>query len=311
VNTGRLIHTAQALVDDVIDVPLLPRRGANTVATARHRQAGGAVTVLLAASRSGARCVHAGSVGRGPAGDLIRATLQADKVTVSSPIIEDVDTGVCVVFVEPSAQRTFVTIQGAERRISVVSLTTSAPQPGDYVAISGYTLQGPTATPLLDWLATLQPDVQVVLDPGSAFAELDDATRTAALAHTTIWTSNAEEAQFMTGCADMTTAAAALLKYLPPGALTIVRDGPAGCAVSGWCETTAVPGFPQTPYDTNGAGDTHTGVMLAELLAGADPVTAARRANAAGALKVTRRGLDTIPTAAEVEAFLAARQADQ
>jgi len=308
VNAGRLIHTAQALVDEVIDVPFLPRRGANAVATARRQQAGGAVTVLLAAARSGAVCTHAGSVGRGPAGDLIRATLQADGVTVCSPVIEDIDTGMCLVFVEPSAERTFVTVQGAERRISLASLSTSAPQPGDYVAVSGYTLQGPTATPLLEWLATLAPGVQVVLDPGSAFAELDEATRAAALAHTTIWTSNADEAKFMTGSANMAVSAGALLAHLPPGALAIVRDGPAGCAVSGWCKTTSVTGFPQTPYDTNGAGDTHTGVMLAELLSGTNPVTAARRANAAGALKVIRRGADTIPTAAEIDAFLAVRR---
>jgi len=309
VNTERLIHTAQALVDDVIDIPALPRRGANAVATAHRRQAGGAVTVLLAAARCGAACVHAGSVGRGPAGDLIRATLQAEGVAVCSPVVEDIDTGVCLVFVEPSAQRTFVTVQGAERRISVASLATSAPQPGDFVAISGYTLQGRTATPLLDWLGTLAPGVQVVLDPGSAFAELDEATRLATMARTTIWTSNAEEAQAITGSADMAVAAEVLLAHLPTGALTIVRDGPAGCAVAGWCPTTTVPGFPQTPYDTNGAGDTHTGVMLAELLAGVDPVTAARHANAAGALKVARRGSDTIPTITQIEEFLAAQTA--
>jgi len=299
-----LIHTAQALVDDVIDIPFLPRRGTNSVATARHQQAGGAVTVLLAAVRSGARCVHAGSVGRGPAGDMIRSVLKADGVTVSSPIVDEIDSGVCMVFVEPSAERTFVTVQGAERRISVASLDTSDPQPGDFVAISGYTLQGPTAGPLLDWLATLRPGVQVVLDPGAAFAELDDPTRRATLARTTIWTSNAEEAKFMTGSSDMAEAAEALPSFLPPGALSIVRDGPAGCAVSGWCETTSVPGFPQKPFDTNGAGDTHTGVMLAELLSGLDPVAAARRANAAGALKVTRRGVDTIPTSSEIDDFL-------
>ena len=304
-NNGRLIHTAQALVDDVIDVPFLPRRGANAVATARNTQAGGAVTVLLAAARSGARCVHAGSVGRGPAGDLIRAALAADGVTVSSPVVEEIDTGTCLVFVEPSAERTFVTIQGAERRISVASLNTSDPQPGDFVAVSGYTLQGPTATPLLAWLASLPTGVQVVLDPGAAFAELDDAARDAMLSLTTIWTSNAEEAQAMTGIADMAASAPALLAHLPTGALSIVRDGPAGCAVSGWCETTVVPGFPQVPQDTNGAGDTHTGVMLAELLAGVDPVTAARRANVAGALKVTRRGIDSTPTAKEIDTFLA------
>ncbi|MCL2489930.1 MAG: PfkB family carbohydrate kinase [Propionibacteriaceae bacterium] len=306
-NNGRLIHTAQALVDDVINIPFLPRRGANAVATARNQRAGGAVTVLLAAARSGARCVHAGSVGTGPAGDLIRSVLQGDGVAVSSPVVDEIDSGVCMVFVEPSAERTFVTVQGAERRISIASLNTSVPRPGDFVAISGYTLQGQTATPLLGWLDTLPPGVEVVLDPGEAFAELDDETRGAALAHTTIWTSNADEAKFMTGSHGMAKAAEMLLGLLRPGALAIVRDGPTGCAVSGWGQTTVIPGFPQTPYDTNGAGDTHTGVMMAELLSGAKPAVAARRANAAGALKVIQRGADTIPAAADIDAFLAAQ----
>ena len=65
-------------------------------------------------------------------------------------------------------------------------------------------------------------------------------------------------------------------------------------------------GFPQHPVDTNGAGDTHTGVLCAELAQGRDLVEAARRANAAGAIKVTRRGPATAPSSDEVDAFLSA-----
>ena len=67
---------------------------------------------------------------------------------------------------------------------------------------------------------------------------------------------------------------------------------------------TSCPGHPQRPVDTNGAGDTHTGVLLAERAAGASWPHAAARANAAGAIKVTRRGPDTAPTRAEIDAFL-------
>lgn len=75
-------------------------------------------------------------------------------------------------------------------------------------------------------------------------------------------------------------------------------------AVAPGVEAVTVPGFPVGAVDTTGAGDTHTGVFLAGLLRGADPVTAARTADAAAALSVTRRGLATCPTAAEVAAFL-------
>ncbi len=70
-------------------------------------------------------------------------------------------------------------------------------------------------------------------------------------------------------------------------------------------ETTYVPGFPQTPVDTNGAGDTHTGALLAEVAAGTPWVEGCRRANAAAAIKVTRRGPTSAPTTSEVDEFLA------
>ena len=47
----RVIHTAQALVDAVMEVPRLPHRGGNVMATSYRRYAGGAVNVLLAAAQ--------------------------------------------------------------------------------------------------------------------------------------------------------------------------------------------------------------------------------------------------------------------
>ena len=55
------------------------------------------------------------------------------------------------------------------------------------------------------------------------------------------------------------------------------------------------------------AGDTHTGTFIAALARGAREADAAREANAAAALSVTRRGPATAPTAAELASFLAAR----
>ena len=74
---SRVIHTGQALVDVVVEVPDLPVRGQNVMASSATDYAGGAVTVLVAAARFGAECVHAGAHGTGPHGDLIRAALDA------------------------------------------------------------------------------------------------------------------------------------------------------------------------------------------------------------------------------------------
>ena len=301
----RVIHTAQALVDVVVEVPSLPRRGGNVMAPPPKEYAGGAVNILVAAARQGADCVHAGATGTGPHGDLIRSALAAEGVGVSSPLVPDLDTGICVVMLEPSAERTFVTTQAAERVISVESLQTSEPRVGDLVCVSGYSLTGTTRDPLLQWLAGLPEGVEVVLDPGAIFEELDDDTRKKMLAMTTVWTGNAEESEALTGESDIVAAAPKCLEHLPEGAVSIVRDGPEGCAVHVDGETTDLDGYPQKPVDTNGAGDTHTGVLVACRAAGATWVDAARRANAGGAIKVTRRGPATAPTAAEIDAFLA------
>ena len=312
----RVIHTGQALVDEVIEVPALPARGQNVMASSVAQYAGGAVTVLLAAARLGAVCVHAGAVGAGPHGDVIRAALDADGIAASAPPVTTQDTGVCVVLVEPTAERTFVTTLGAEREITVDSLASASAGPGDLVCVTGYSLAvEQTRDPLLAWMETLPPDAVVVLDPGAAFASLSAEVRDAMLARTDVWTGNAEETTDLLSASaasvsvpatgrEIVAQAAAVPALLRDGAVAIVRDGAEGCAVSVAGETTYVPGFPQKPVDTNGAGDTHTGALLASVATGASWVDASRRANAAAAIKVTRRGPTTAPTADEVEEFL-------
>ncbi|MDE9366445.1 PfkB family carbohydrate kinase [Luteipulveratus sp. YIM 133132] len=306
---SRVVHTGQALVDVVVDVPGLPRRGGNAMATSYERYAGGSVNVLVAAARTGAEAVHAGSVGRGPNGDLVRQTLDAEKVRLATDPVEGEDTGICFVMIEPSAERTFVTTQGAERRITPASLDRCAPQDGDLVCVTGYTLLGETCAPLLDWLESLTADVVVVLDPSAPFAQLPDDVRDRMLAVTDVWTSNAQEAQELTGADSIEASVESVADRLGKSAVVIVRDGPKGCHLREAGRITYLSGYPQHPVDTNGAGDAHTGVLTAERALGADWTTAATRANAAGAIKVTRKGPATAPTRAEVDAFLARQPA--
>lgn len=302
----RIIHTGQALVDATAMVPGLPRRGQNVMAPGWSQEAGGSVNILVAAARSGAECVHAGAIGTGPNGDLVRAALAAAGVAWSAPAIPDADTALCVVLVEPSAERTFITTLGAERRLTVAGLATSDPRPGDLVCVSGYSLAvDSTRDPLLEWLVGLPAGVEVVLDPGAPFASLPDAVRAAMLARTTVWTSNQQEATDLIGAAGMAEAASALATVLPADAVAVVRAGPSGCAVHVDGASTVVPGYPRRPVDTNGAGDAHTGVLVAERARGTAWIEACRRANVAGAIKVTRRGPAAAPTASEVDAFLA------
>ncbi len=301
----RVIHTAQALIDEVVEIPGLPRRGQNAMASSFQRYAGGAVNILIAAARQGAVAIHAGAHGTGPNGDLIRAALAKDGIRLTADPIADHDTGICFVMIEPSAERTFVTTLGAERYPTEVSFARSEPAAGDLVCVSGYSLVGTTRDPLLAWLEALPARVEVVLDPGAIFAGLPAPLRERVLRRTTVWTSNAEEASQLTGWTGMEETAAAIATRLDTNAVVIVRDGPRGCAMRVDGDTVTLPGFPQTPLDTNGAGDCHTGILVGERALGATWSDAAHRANAGAAIKVTRRGPASAPTRAEIDAFLA------
>lgn len=300
----RVLHTAQALVDVLLEVPELPVTGGNVNATSEQRCAGGAATILVAAARTGAEAVHGGAHGEGPNGDLIRAALDAEGVRLTDEIRTGADTGSCMVLVEPDAQRSFVTVYGAEREVSAASYARLRPEQGDLLCVSGYSLFEPTREPLLEFLESLPRGVEVVLDPGEPFASFPRALQRRMLALTTVWTSNADEARAATGLDALQDTPEALRRRIGRHAVVIVRDGVRGCTVFHHGRGTHIPAFPQVAVDTNGAGDTHTGVMLAERALGADWESAATRANAAAAIAVTRRGTMGAPTRAEVDAFL-------
>jgi len=88
-------------------------------------------------------------------------------------------------------------------------------------------------------------------------------------------------------------------------------SGPSGSFPAPPDPSSGPPTVPHIPapvvaaVDTTGAGDAHSGVFLAALADGLSPVDAARRANAAAALAVTRPGPATSPARAELDAWLA------
>ena len=52
-------------MDEVVEIPALPWRGDNSMATSYARYAGGATNILVASARTGATSVHAGAHGTG------------------------------------------------------------------------------------------------------------------------------------------------------------------------------------------------------------------------------------------------------
>lgn len=301
---SRLLHTGQVIVDLVMGLDTLPASGGDVLANSASFQVGGGFNVMAAARRNGLPVVYLGRHGEGRFGELARAAMQAEGVEMALAASAGKDTGLCVSLTEASTERTFISHLGAEGELSADDLAQIVPRIDDYVYVSGYSLllEG-KAQPLLDWLLALPREIVVVFDPGPLVKAPDSALMRALLPRIDIWTSNGPEALAFTGAADMSQALPMLNQHLQ--ALLVVRDGPNGCWVGRGVETEHVPGFKVQAVDSNGAGDAHAGVFIAGLAQGLKPVEAARRANAAAALAVTRWGPATSPGVTEVDALLA------
>lgn len=302
---SRLLHSGQVIVDLVMSLDTLPATGGDVLANSASFEAGGGFNVMAAARRNGLPVVYLGRHGTGRFGDLARAAMQAEGIEMALAASDDKDTGLCVSLTEATTERTFISHIGAEGDLLAQDLANAVPRDDDYVYVSGYSLllEG-KAQALLDWLLALPRQITVVFDPGPLVKAPDSALMVALLPRIDIWTSNGPEALAFTGASDLAGALLKLNEHLPADSLLVVRDGPNGCWVSRNGQAEHVPGFKVKAVDSNGAGDAHAGVFIAGLANGLAPAVAARRANAAAALAVTRWGPATSPGTAEVDALL-------
>lgn len=322
--TRRVLCAGEVVVDLVLGVAALPRRGGDVVATSATALAGGATNVMTAVRRQGVPVTYAGLLGTGPMATLAGSALAAEGITVVLEPRPDRDTATVVALVEPGGERTFVTTLGAEADLTDADLARVEVRDDDVVHVSGYGLAYPSNGPALaGWVPGLPPGVTVVLDPGPLVAAVPAPVLAPVLERVDVLTCTVDEARWMLGDTAASTRgdtatggavalAAALRSRLGHGAV-VVRAGERGAGLATGDQSVHVAAFAVDAVDTNGAGDTHTGLLLAALAvdgSDVDLAAAVRRANAAAAVSVTRHGPATAPTAREVDTFLADADAD-
>jgi len=301
----KMLHTGQVIIDLVMAVDQLPQIGGDVLAQSAAFEAGGGFNVMAAAVRNGLPVVYLGRHGTGRFGDLARQAMKDEGIHIGIQMPAQRDTGICVALTDASAERSFISYIGAEGEVTGEDLNSVAAEAGDYVYVSGYSLlHAGKAQALLDWTLALPQAINVVFDPGPLVESPDSALMQALLLRIDVWTSNSVEALRFTGAADIAQALDRLADHLPKDVLLVVRDGPQGCWIQQAGERRHVPGFAVKAVDSNGAGDAHAGVFVAGLAQGVPAHEAARRANAAAALAVTRWGPATSPGVAEVDAFI-------
>ena len=220
----RLLHLGNVVVDIVLEVPALPERGGDVLASGNGMTPGGGFNVMVAAARHGLRVAYAGAYGSGPFAALARAALADARIDVLQQPKAGIDTGFVVSIVDASGERTFVTSPGAEAALTAADLSAVRAAPRDAVYLSGYGLLYPgNQVALLDWLGRLGHGNLVVVDPGPLVHLIPPGVVDRVLSRADWWTCNAREAARLTGCQDPAAAASALAQR--SAALRAARPG--------------------------------------------------------------------------------------
>jgi ribokinase len=301
-------------MDFVVSVGRLPAPGETVLGSDFQMIPGGkgANQACAAGKLGGNRTVTRmiGRVGYDVFADHLKASLSAAGVDVSMVhATRNQPTGVALIWVEKSGQNSIVVASGANG--SLVASDVEAMRPafrGASYAL--FQLETPLPAVMAAMRVAREEGARTVLDPAPA-----QPLPVEMLELTDILTPNETEASILLarppGRVSMAEAGelAAALRGL--GARSVIlKLGEQGCFFLDGEASCASPGFAVTARDTTAAGDTFNGALAVALAEGTDRLDSLRFANAAAALSVTRVGAQaSIPSRAEVDAFLASRPA--
>jgi sugar/nucleoside kinase (ribokinase family) len=280
--TINVLCIGDVMLDVIARINVSPQKinfGSDTASRISTSSGGAAGNVAAWLTRTDARSTIVSHVGDDPAGAAIVAEFDALGVSHGDLVIPGETSGVVVVLVDSSGERTMFPDKGANSRLVVEDLPDLNPFQAVY--ISGYALLNPLARDgVLAMIEKIKEDgLPIYFDPASVGAMKDVADKEL---HT--WFSkmdvlllNEEESIYLTGSVDIERALDYLLDF---SQVVVIKRGSAGAiAKARGFDSISLPAVAATVVDTTGAGDSFAAGFIASFSKNRD-LTAALQAGA-------------------------------
>jgi len=305
------IHNAGSLnIDDVFKVARIVRPGETIPSQTLDRFAGGkGLNQSVALARAGVRVRHIGRIGED--GVFLRDILETNGVDVSGIEIARLPTGHAIIQVAADGENAIVLYSGANQNWGekdVQRLRYNA-EPGDILLLQNEINMVPELI-----RAAHEAGLRVAMNPAPMGPEIKDYP----LEHLSWLVVNEIEGGELAeivideqGAGGAEEAVIGELRRRYPQAVIVITLGKRGAVRmddSGLIRSF----FPDVGpiVDSTGAGDSFMGYLLAGEISGLSREEGLRRACAAGALSVTRKGAaNSIPERAEVDALIQGQSA--
>lgn len=302
-------------VDLVVAATALPGPGETVVGGDLQRHGGGkGGNSAVAAVRAGADVRYVGAVGNDELGAASVGELRAAGVDVTDVLIkEGYATGAALIVVDPAGENQIAVAAGANAAVTAedvrVAMKRADGWPGCVLVSTEISVEA-VVTAVEESIAK---GWRCVINPAPVVSAVADLLLLAP-----IITPNRGELQdlyrqlgFSEGTSVDEMASAVAGATGASVVVTLGADGVLICDSTGGATRIAAYQARQV-VDTTGAGDTFNGVFSAELAAGQEIETAARRGVAAATLAVEAAGARTsMPTVAAIEAVLAGEPAQR
>ena len=299
-----IVVVGSSNTDMIIRVPRIPRAGETLLGGEFLTAAGGkGANQAVGAARAGGKVAFIARVGRDAFGDQAIAGLLRDGIDVSRVFRDKLTpSGVALIFVAQDGENSIAVAGGANAKLSPSDVKKAAG-----VIRSAGLLVAQLETPLATVTAAVElavkAGVPVILNPAPA-RPLPNSL----LERISILTPNETEAELLTGIkvTDAAAAAKACSKLRSRGVgIVILTLGERGAFLADANGQRLVPGFKVKTVDSTAAGDIFNGALSVALAEGKAVFDAARFANAAAALSVTRLGAQpSAPSRADIEKFI-------
>jgi len=294
------------ITDLAVQTTRVPIVGENLLAESLQIGPGGkGANAAVAVARAGADVVLIGCIGDDEFGRMEMAYLDQEGVDLSGVTIHpEAATGVAIIMIDVEGENTILVVKGANDHLdkdAVVNIIKTHRNTLDGILVN---FEIPEIAVAAAVRAGVDFRIPVLVDAGPPRAYAPETW-----ANCTILSPNALEAATLVGYsiedeADVERAARDLLAAGPQA--VVLKLGARGAMIITEEQDAIIPAFPVEVVDTTGAGDAFSGTLSVAIANGLPLEEAVWRANAAGALTVTRLGtMLVMPTRQEVDAFLA------
>jgi len=289
-------HELQAFGVDKGSMTLTdPERRQEILSSLREREAhkssgGSAANSIIAFSQFGGSAAYCSLLGRDQDGEHYADEFKELGIHLEAPLVQGLETGTCVVFVTPDAERTLNTTLAANLAFSRANINEDVIKASEWIYIEGYKLTDDNGAEAADMAAyyAKRHDAKLAVSCSDGFIvdvfgdRLRSLLRSADLVFC-----NEREA---TGLADEETPESAFAALRSRYNNVVVTRGDRGSLIQWYGDIADVPAYAVQPIDTIGAGDMYAGAFLFGVLQRHSVEHAGRLASYASAQVVAQYG---------------------